>query len=722
MTPVAVCRLCVVQIYGQKRGRRAAERKLLPACQHQVKDGMEVFTMNAPGPDGERVRQAVKVVTELLAADHLKPAPRPELEKQLAPFNELGQMTERCGGDASRFKLGLLSNPPPPARPLAGRRQFDSSSPVFAVDHTACILCERCVRACDEVLDNQVIGRTGKGTNAGIGFDLNDPMGESSCVKCGECMVSCPTSAITFKPVAQIKILAKDRSAEVLTARELISDPLFAGIPPKLLLWQQGLVIRRRVKAGQLLCRQGDPGNTAFLIRRGKLRVTVYPKRTRGQSGSWFQPKPLYQMDVTPADVIVGEMACLSGTPRSADVTALEDGEIWEVRRNVVDRLMRLPSQRQRFEAEYRERSLNLTLQEADLFRGLKGEEYRRVADYVRERLSFVRVRAGQTLFEQGDVANALYLIRLGHVRVSVQQHGKEAKIVSSGPGTILGEIGLLAFTPEETTKSVEQADRDLKRALDEAGEDLAERFRPGLRTATCRALNHLELARLSRTDFLQMMRQFGLIRRRVIEQSFTRLRTSIGHRLLDDYVGQGLYEAQSVLVLDLDNCTRCDQCTKACVEGHGTESHGIPIPRLLRAGLRLDNFLVATSCRSCTDAHCMVGCPVDSIHRGKHQQIVIEDHCIGCGLCAENCPYGSIFMIPNEGRRIEAPEPDHSGRTRLIAQLKAATCDLCDAYGERSSPRPRCVAACPHDAAFRLTGPELLDRVMSDEIRDYEW
>src|SRR5436309_11294009 len=79
MTPVAVCRLCVVQVYGQKRGKRAAERKLLPACQHQVKEGMEVFTMNAPGADGERVRQSVKVVTELLAADHLKPAPHPEI-------------------------------------------------------------------------------------------------------------------------------------------------------------------------------------------------------------------------------------------------------------------------------------------------------------------------------------------------------------------------------------------------------------------------------------------------------------------------------------------------------------------------------------------------------------------------------------------------------------------------------------------------------------------
>src|SRR6266699_5004936 len=121
MKPVAVCRLCVVQIYGQKRGKRAAERKLLPACQHQVKDGMEVFTMNAPGPDGDRVRQTVKAVTELLAADHLKPAHPPELEKELKHFNELRRMTETCGADPSRFKLEILSNPPPPPRPLAGR-------------------------------------------------------------------------------------------------------------------------------------------------------------------------------------------------------------------------------------------------------------------------------------------------------------------------------------------------------------------------------------------------------------------------------------------------------------------------------------------------------------------------------------------------------------------------------------------------------------------------
>src|ERR1043166_3630222 len=202
MKPVAVCRLCVVQIYGQKRGKRAAERKLLPACQHPVKDGMEVFTMNASGPDGERVRQSVKVVTELLAADCLKPAPQPEFAKELALFNELDELVKHTGASASRFKLDVLLKAPPTPRERAGRRKFDASSPVFTVDHSACVLCDRCIRACDDVMQNHVIGRTGKGNTAGIGFDLNDPMGESTCVQCGECMVSCPTPAITFKPTA----------------------------------------------------------------------------------------------------------------------------------------------------------------------------------------------------------------------------------------------------------------------------------------------------------------------------------------------------------------------------------------------------------------------------------------------------------------------------------------------------------------------------------------
>ncbi|MDB6172394.1 MAG: hypothetical protein JWL59_1705 [Chthoniobacteraceae bacterium] len=716
MTPVAVCRLCVVQIYGQKRGKRAAERKLLPACQHQVKDGMEVFTMKAEGADGDRVRQTVKVMTELLGSNHLKPAENASPAKDLAPFNELGQMTTRCGADPNRYKLDVLSNPPLPAKELAGRRPFDASSPVFLVDHSACILCDRCVRACNEVMENNVIGRTGKGSNAGIGFDLNDPMGSSSCVQCGECMVSCPTSAITFKPIAQIKLPPQARAIEVLPAKELTVDPIFSGVPPKFLLWQQGLVVRRRFKAGEVLCNQGDAGNTAFIIKKGKLEVTVH--NTAIGSGGLLglfgvKGEPLLRINLTPADTIVGEMACMSGSPRSGTVTALEDGEVWEVRRNVLDRLMRLPKQRQKFEAAYRKRSLDLVLQGSDLFREMRPQEYREIVDYLRDRLTFVRVKPGQDLFQQGDRVTDLYMVRLGHVRIGTRRYGKEAKVISSGPGTMLGEIGLMALSPSDLNKTIEAVDDEIKAALDLAGDDVENSFPWGTSTATCSALGYLELARLSRSDFLQMIKKFRVLRRRLVEQSFARLRSTLGHPVLQEFVNQGMYEGQSILVLDMDLCVRCDECTKGCIDQHGSESHGVPIARMLRDGLRFDKFMVATSCRSCTDAHCMVGCPVDAIHRGKHLQIVIEDHCIGCGLCASNCPYGSISMMPNERRRIEVPHPEFAGQTIKIAQPKAVTCDLCDAGGHKSTPEPRCVAACPHGAASRKSGDELLQLVM---------
>jgi hypothetical protein len=102
-----------------KRGKRAAERKLLPACQHQVVEGMEVFTMNGRGPDGDRVRGAVKTLTELLAADHLKPAP---LDAGTLDLQRTRLDVGTCGRRYLPLQVDVLSNPPPAAAPLAGRR------------------------------------------------------------------------------------------------------------------------------------------------------------------------------------------------------------------------------------------------------------------------------------------------------------------------------------------------------------------------------------------------------------------------------------------------------------------------------------------------------------------------------------------------------------------------------------------------------------------------
>ena len=569
--------------------------------------------------------------------------------------------------------------------------------PSVLVDHSACILCERCMRACDEVKKNNVIGRTGKGRTAGISFDLNDAMGESSCVQCGECMVSCPTSAITFKPVGKVKV-SGDSKVETVPAAELVNDELFAEVPPKFLLWQEGLVMRTKVKSGDLLCKTGDPGNTAFLVKSGEVEVKSPPSKG-GKAPTPFRLKPNGK-----DPLILGEMACLSGTPRTADVNVTGDGEVWEIRRNVLDRIMRSPRQRARFEKIYRERALDVVLRNGEVFEGLPEEEFKKCVDFLRPKIAFVRVNPGQLMFRQGDWADALYLVRLGHVKVAINRFGSDAAIIHRGPGAVVGEIGLLAIAPEDMGKSVDAIDKMMASALRVRADDLGMAIPSGQRTATCQALDHLELARVDRPVFLQMVRDFPAVRRRLIDMAIGRLQ---GDNLAADgtaairrdYVEQGLYQGQSLLVMDLKKCTHCDECVSACVQQHGTESHGVPVTRLIRDGLRFGNYLVAASCRSCKDAYCMIGCPVDAIHRGKHQQIVIEDHCIGCGLCATNCPFGNITMPDNEKRQLEVPDRNNPTKAIRIAQRKASTCDLCDAEGDRETPLPRCVHACPHDA-----------------------
>jgi Fe-S-cluster-containing hydrogenase component 2 len=94
-----------------------------------------------------------------------------------------------------------------------------------------------------------------------------------------------------------------------------------------------------------------------------------------------------------------------------------------------------------------------------------------------------------------------------------------------------------------------------------------------------------------------------------------------------------------------------------------------------------------------------MVGCPVGSIRRRGSLEVVIEDWCIGCGLCAENCPYGSISMHPVNLEELAPAAPAMAmPAQRASVKQKATSCDLCAGMEE-----PSCVYACPHDAAHRV-------------------
>ncbi len=175
--PVGVCRMCVVD---------TGARVYAAACVRPCEDGMDVTTST---PDLERNRATL---TELLLAD--QPAPERDPKQTTTGDNELLALADRY--DVTRDG-GL---------PIASGRGTDMSNPVIAVDHDACILCDRCVRACDDIQGNDVIGRSGKGYATRIAFDLNDPMGASSCVTCGECVAACPTGALTNKPIRDVPI------------------------------------------------------------------------------------------------------------------------------------------------------------------------------------------------------------------------------------------------------------------------------------------------------------------------------------------------------------------------------------------------------------------------------------------------------------------------------------------------------------------------------------
>src|SRR5579864_7254172 len=188
--PVGVCRMCVVDV-----GARA----YAAACVRPCENGMVVQTAS---PDVERSRA---MLTELLLAD--QPAPERDPKQTTTADNELLALAERFGlGGAQGCRPPRGAQSGPGEIPVASGRGADLSNPVIAVDHDACILCDRCVRACDDIQGNDVIGRSGKGYATRIAFDLNDPMGGSSCVTCGECVAACPTGALTNKPIRNIPI------------------------------------------------------------------------------------------------------------------------------------------------------------------------------------------------------------------------------------------------------------------------------------------------------------------------------------------------------------------------------------------------------------------------------------------------------------------------------------------------------------------------------------
>ncbi len=192
LSDVGACRFCLVEVAGSSR--------LLPACTTRVQEGMEVHT------DTERLCNYRRHLIELLFAER-----NHVCAVCVANGNcEMQNLAIQLGMSHSRYDYMF---------PSLG---VDLTHERFGLDHNRCILCTRCVRACDEIEGAHTLDVFGRGAKARIITDLNMPWGDSpTCTSCGKCVMSCPTGAL-FKQGSTVAEMTRDRSKLhfLKTARE----------------------------------------------------------------------------------------------------------------------------------------------------------------------------------------------------------------------------------------------------------------------------------------------------------------------------------------------------------------------------------------------------------------------------------------------------------------------------------------------------------------------
>lgn len=187
LTPVNVCRVCVVELEGS--------RTLVPACSRRAEQGMSIRT------DSERVRLSRQMVLEFLASS---------TDVSTAP--ELRRYMDRYGADPGRY-----SDSDRPASTQEQPAKIDND--LYLRDYSKCILCYKCVEACGEDAQNTfAIAVAGRGFEATIATEFDVPLPESACVYCGNCIGVCPTGALMFKTEHDLRAEGKwDESAQEAT-------------------------------------------------------------------------------------------------------------------------------------------------------------------------------------------------------------------------------------------------------------------------------------------------------------------------------------------------------------------------------------------------------------------------------------------------------------------------------------------------------------------------
>lgn len=517
-----------------------------------------------------------------------------------------------------------------------------------------------------------------------------------------------------------------DEAMDDSSVARILATPPFDAIDPALFppsVPLQGILRNdariRRYQAGDLVCVRGEYGNSAFFILEGEVRVVVgegLPEALLGRAPTrpkgWWRAigqlwrnhaeaevralglAPLvsggegqarlrladpervlreYDTIPLPQGQLFGEIAAMARVPRNASVLVPNDAELLEIRWQGLRELRRRSRElRTTIDELYRNRSLQTLLLESPLLRGLPDETLRQLAaeaifeshgDFEWQagyRASGGGVASEPLIAEQGHYADGLLLVSGGFARVTERHHSGRRTLALLRRGDLFGLDDALA-------------------ALRGQGN--------GRLSHSLHALGYVDLVRLP----------LHLLRHALLEQSEssplkvqTQRPLELEQELLEFFVEHRYINGTATMLVDLDRCTRCDDCVSACARAHDGN------PRFLRQGRNLDRFMVAGACMHCTDPVCMIGCPTGAIHRDRDSGLVsiADTSCIGCGTCGNSCPYDAIRMV-----EIHDPQGQQLVDPQGLPLLKATKCDLC-----LNQPVPaQCEYACPHDALKRV-------------------
>lgn len=395
---------------------------------------------------------------------------------------------------------------------------------------------------------------------------------------------------------------------------------------------------------------------------------------------------------------LFGEMAAVTRTPREYTAAAETHCAILQIRWQGLKLLKQDPAFRQLLDERYRTDVLRSHLKETDLFRfcpeeslskivaATKLEQFGDLEWYAKYRKQSnlppsQQIALEPLVAEEGQYAAALWIIRSGFARLSRRQGAGHRTLAYLGKGQIFGmqelvhNASLPAGAPplpyQESLRAVGYVD-----VLRIPKQVIAEHLLPFVRAADLPL--PIEYPRY----------EFG---QPVMDAPLSDAGHALETGLLEFLVDQRLINGQQAMMIDMDRCTRCDDCVRACATTHG----GTPV--FVREGPQYGPWMFAHACMHCEDPVCMIGCPTGAIHREPQSGLVqiTESICIGCKSCAESCPYDNIRMVASK---------DHHGRARVDQRsgqpiLQASKCDLC----ESGTGRPSCQTACPHDALVRL-------------------